>query len=178
MMLSKLWASFPSLTDWCNRCSLWGEALCLGKSGSQRARARSLSHQPALLSFFLTSPPFSLSSPACPPLLHHHPAFLSFLRVCVRLCSFCLSVRTNWEVWGETDKPAITEQSQQEEMAPQWPVGAFVQWGERAPGADTAFTAQITGCLLTSVPSEVDPTCNICKIKLLAGTMNLAVPEP
>lgn len=79
MMLSKLWASFPSLTDWCNRCSLWGEALCLGKSGSQRARARSLSHQPALLSFFLTSPPSSPSSPAHPSLFPHQLALLPFI---------------------------------------------------------------------------------------------------
>ena len=67
------------------------------------------------------------------------------------------------------------EQSQQEEMAPCWPVGAFVQGGEQAPRADTTFTAQITGFLLTSVPNEVDPTCNICKIKLLAGPTNLVV---
>jgi len=53
-------------------------------------------------------------------------------------------------------------------------VGAFVQVEERAPRADTTFTAQITGFLLTSAPNEVDPTCNICKIKLLAGPTNLA----
>lgn len=159
MMLSKLWASFPSLTDWCNRCSLWSEALCPDKSGSQRARAHSLFQQPALFSF-LTSLP---SCPSC---------------VYIYNCSFCLSVRTNWEVWGGTDKPAITEQSQQEVMAPPWPVGAFVQWEERAPGADTTFTAQITNFLLTSVPSEVDPVSNICKIKLLAGPINLTTLRP
>lgn len=161
MMLSELWASFPSLSlpDRCNWCSLWGEAPCPGESGGCGARA---------------------CSPPCRPLLPRQPAVLSFLtlHVHVRLCSFCSSVKTNWEVWGETDKPGITQQSQQEEMAPRWPVGAFVQGGERAPRADTTFTAQITGFLLPSVPNEVDLTCNICKIKLLAGPTNLAIPKP
>lgn len=151
---------FPlSLPDRCNWCSLWGEAPCPGESGGCGARA---------------------CSPPCRPLLPRQPAVLSFLtlHVHVWLCSFCSSVKTNWEVWGETDKPGITQQSQQEEMAPRWPVGAFVQGGERAPRADTTFTAQITGFLLPSVPNEVDLTCNICKIKLLAGPTNLAIPKP
>lgn len=70
------------------------------------------------------------------------------------------------------------EQSQQEEMAPHWAVGAFIQGGERAPRADTPFTAQITGFLLTSVPNEVDPTCNICRFKLLAWPTKMAIPKP
>lgn len=149
VMLSELGAIFPSWTG------VTGAACGVRLPAQARAvaRARSTPRQPVARS--------SLT-----------------LSVRVRICSFCSSVKTNWEVWGETDKPAITEQSQQEEMAPCWLVGAFVQGEERGPRADTTFAAQITGFLLTSVPSVVDPNCNICKIKLLAGPTNLAVLKP
>lgn len=96
MMLSKLWASFPSLTDWCNRCSLWGEALCPDKGGSHRARACSLSHQPALLSFLT-----SLSScPSC---------------VCIHNRSFCLSGQTE-----KSEEGLINQQLQSKVNKKRW----------------------------------------------------------
>lgn len=126
MMLSELWASFPSQT---------------GATGAACGVRLPAQARPAA-----TGPGLAPTSPAPCPLLPCQPAVLSFLTLCARvwLCSFCSSVKTNWEVWGETDKPAITEQSQQEEMAPCWLVGAFVQGGEKAPRADNRFPLDIS----------------------------------